>query len=39
MLWVLIRSAPGGTSNEYPKHMFLLRKGGTSNEMHNTRFY
>ena len=25
MLWVLIRSALPGSSNEYPQHMFLLR--------------
>ena len=25
MLWVLIRSAHRGASNEYPQHMFLRR--------------
>ena len=25
MLWVLIKVPLGGTSNEYPQHMFLLR--------------
>ena len=33
MLWVLIRSAHWGTSNEYPQHIFLWRNWGNDHRI------